>query len=210
MLGLNLEPALIICAVLLLAVLFLLVTPVTISFSFVLREACSARITIGWLFGLLRFTRPGAGRGDRRRRRRRAKPTPVEQADSSGQTPRSASDRFRSLLKSRELIWSILRFLRDATRRVRLVSLRVAGRIGLDNPCDTGRLWGMLCAFTGFLQGTKRVRLLVEPEFSETVFELDGRGEVRVVPLSLLFLTARFVLSPTTLRAAWAASRKQQ
>ncbi len=102
----------------------------------------------------------------------------------------------------------VFRYLWDMARRVRFVSLHVAGRFGLDDPCATGRLWGHLCAFTGFLHGAKRVRLLVEPEFEETVFELDGRGEIRIVPVTLLLPTVRFIFSPATLRTAWAASRR--
>ncbi len=208
-----LEPVLIIPAALLLAVVFLLAMPVTISFSIVRREAFSARITIGWLFGLLRFSPSMTGSGDRKRRRKREAAAPREPDASPDEAPRAAprgpAKRFQSLVKSKGFIRGVLRFLRDLTRCVQFVSLRVAGRIGLDNPCDTGRLWGNVCAVTGFLHGSKRVRFLVEPEFNEAVFELDSRGEVRIVPVTLLLPTARFVLSPTTLRAAWAASRRR-
>ena len=102
----------------------------------------------------------------------------------------------------------VLRLFRDLAGCVRIVSLHVAGRVGLDDPCETGRLWGGICAFTGFLHGSKRVRFQVEPEFNEAVLELDGRGEIRIIPFSLFLPTARFVLSPATLRAAWAASRR--
>ena len=207
-----LEPVLVIPAALLLAVVFLLATPVTISFSIVRREAFSARVTIGWLFGLLRFT-PSLARSDNRaRRRRRPAAAPPGPEGSAAEAPRKApgapAKRFRRLLKSKGFVRGVLRFLRDVTRCVHFVSLRVAGRIGLDDPCDTGRLWGSICAVTGFLHGAKRVRFLVEPEFSEAVFELDGRGEIRIVPVTLLLPTVRFVLSPATLRAAWAASRR--
>ncbi len=104
----------------------------------------------------------------------------------------------------------VLRLLRNVAGCARLVSLHVAGRFGLDNPYDTGRLWGNICAFTGFLHGAERVRILVEPEFNEAVFELDSRGVIRIVPVTLLLPAARFVLSPSTLRAAWAASRRQE
>ena len=210
-----LEPVLIIPAALLLAVLFLLATPVTISFAIVRREAFSARVTIGWLFGLLRFTPSLARSGDRARRRRRPAAAPPEPDDSSGgaprevprKAPRAQAKRFRKLLRSKGFVRGVLRFLRDMARCVRFVSLHVAGRIGLDNPFDTGRLWGAFCALTGFLHGAERVRFLVEPEFSEAVFELDGRGEIRIVPVALLLPIVRFVLSPSTLRAAWTASR---
>ena len=206
------EPVLLVPAAVLLAVLFILLIPVTISFSIVRRESCSATITIGWLYGLLRFTPSVTGRrDDRRRPKRPASPrTEPEEAPRKAppKAPRSTAKRFIRLLKSRGFVRGVLKLLHGLTGCVRIVSLHVAGRIGLDDPCDTGRLWGSICAFLGFLHGSKRVRFQVEPEFNEAVFELDGRGEIRFIPFSLFLPAARFVLSPATLRAAWAASRR--
>lgn len=210
------EPYLLIPAAVLLAALVLLAVPVTISFSIVRREAFSGRITFGWLFGLLRVTPSISAGGKRKRRRRRPAETPPEPDESPGEAPsksareatRGPSKRFLRLLKSRGFLRGVLRLLRDLARRVRFVSLHVAGRFGLDDPCDTGRLWGSICAATGFLHGSKRVRFQVEPDFNEAVLELDGRGEIRFIPVTLFLPAARFVLSPATLRAAWAASRR--
>lgn len=206
------EPYLLIPAAVLLAALVLLAVPVTISFSIVRRGAFSGRITFGWLFGLLRVTPSISAGGKRKRRRRRPAETPPGPDESPGETPREASrtpaKRFLRLLKSRGFLRGVLRLLRGLARRVRFVSLHVAGRFGLDDPCDTGRLWGSICAATGFLHGSKRVRFQVEPDFNEAVLELDGRGEIRFIPVTLFLPAARFVLSPATLRAAWAASRR--
>lgn len=214
------EPYLLIPAAVLLAALVLLAVPVTISFSVVRREAFSGRITFGWLFGLLRVTPSISAGGKRKRRRRRPAVTPPGPDDSPGDTPdespgdaprkatRVAAKRFLRLLKSRGFLRGVLRLLRGLAGRVRFVSLHLAGRVGLDDPCDTGRLWGSICAATGFLHGSKRVRIQVEPDFNEAVLELDGRGEIRFIPVTLFLPAARFVLSPATLRAAWAASRR--
>lgn len=210
------EPYLFIPVAVLLSVLVLLAVPVTISFSVVRREAFSGRITFGWLFGLLRITPSLPTGGERRSRKRKPARTPPEPDDPAVEAPRkptretsrTPAKRFLRVLKSRGFLRGVLRLLRDLARRVRFVSLHVAGRIGLDDPCDTGRLWGSICAATGFLHGTKRVMFQVEPDFNEAVLELDGRGEIRIIPVTLLLPTARFVFSPATLRAAWAASRR--
>ena len=207
------EPYLLIPVAVLLSVLLLLAIPVTISFSVVRREAFSGRITIGWLFGLLQFTpsKPsGTGRTEKKRRPAADRAQPD---DSPGKTPsaapRTATKRFMALLKSKGFMRGVLKCTRGMATRVRFVSLRIAGRFGLGNPYDTGRLWGYICAFTGFLHGADRVRLLVEPEFDETILEFDGEGELRVVPVTLFWPAARFVLSPATLRAAWTAARRR-
>lgn len=220
------EPYLLIPVVVLLSMLMLLAIPVTISFSVVRRDGFSGKITFGWLFGLLRISPSiptGAGR-----KRKRADRAPAESAESGGLAgpdgpkatsartsaggkadgKRAPAERLRRVLKTKGFVRSVLRFLRDTARCVRFVSLHVAGRIGLDNPFDTGRLWGTFCALTGFLHGTERVRLRVEPDFDEAVFELDGRGEIRIIPVTLFLPFIRFVLAPATLRAAWSASRR--
>lgn len=215
----NFDPILLITVAVLLSVLMLLAIPVTITFSVVRREGFSGRITFGWLFGLLRVT-PSISTGSRRKRKRRqpARAPPesggpdgpggpeAPSARTSADGKRAPAERLHRVLKTKGFVRGVLRFLRDMARSVRFVSLHVAGRFGLDNPCDTGRLWGTFCALTGFLHGTERVRLRVEPDFDEAVFELDGRGEIRIIPVTLFLPFIRFVLAPATLRAAWSAS----
>ncbi len=202
----------------------LLAIPVTISFTVVRREDFSGSITFGWLFGLLRVTPSLSFGAGRKRKRRRPAPATAESAKSSepdgpdgpeapstrasAEGKRAPAERFRRVLKTKGFVRGVLRFLRDMARCVRFVSLHVAGRFGLDNPFDTGRLWGTFCAFTGFLHGVERVRLRVEPDFDEAVFELDGRGEIRIIPVTLFLPFIRFILAPATLRAAWSASRR--
>lgn len=220
----NFEPYLLIPVAVLLSVLMLLAIPVTISFSVVRKEDFSGRITFGWLFGLLRVTPSLSTGAARKRKRRRPARTPAESGgpggpdgpsarastDGKADGKRAPAERLRRVLKTRGFVRSVLRFLRDMARCVRFVSLHVAGRFGLDNPCDTGRLWGTFCALTGFLHGAERVRLRVEPDFDEAVFELDGRGEIRIIPVTLFLPFIRFVLAPATLRAAWSASRRTE
>ena len=207
------EPYLLIPAAVLLVVLLLFAIPVTVSFSVVRREAFSGRITIGWLFGLLQFTPSKPRSTGRTKKKRRPAADRAQPDDSPGKTPsvapRSAAKRFTALLKSKGFMRTVLKCTHGMATRVRFVSLRIAGRFGLENPYDTGRLWGYICAFTGFLHGADRVRFLVEPEFDEAILEFDGEGELRVVPVTLFWPAARFVLSPATLRAAWTVARRR-
>lgn len=224
------EPYLLIPAVVLISVLMLLAIPVTISFSVVRRQEFSGSITFGWLFGLLRIS-PSIPAGTGRKRKRRRPDRATAESDGPGgldepggpggpsgpeapstrpssERKRAPAERLVRVLKTRGFVRTVLRFMRDMARCVRFVSLHVAGRFGLDNPFDTGRLWGTFCALTGFLHGVERVRLRVEPDFDEAVFELDGRGEIRIIPATLFLPFIRFVLAPATLRAAWSASRR--
>jgi hypothetical protein len=47
-------------------------------------------------------------------------------------------------------------------------------------------------------------RVAIEPEFAAEVFEVEGRGRIRLIPLQLLSVLLVFALSPTTLRALYA------
>lgn len=207
--ALILETGFLFSVFMLLAVLFLLVIPVTISFSIVRQETFTGKITVEWFFGLLRYNLASTERIESKKKNRKAK-----SQTSSSKTPNKTSQletkQVMKLLRNQRFMKNVLKFLRDLLRCVRLISLEIAGRFGLDNPYDTGRLWGNICAFTGFLHGTKQVQMVFEPEFNEAVFELESRGVIRIIPVTLLLPTTMFVLSPSTIRAAWSASRDRE
>jgi hypothetical protein len=50
-------------------------------------------------------------------------------------------------------------------------------------------------------------RVAIRPDFTAAVFHLDADAEARVVPLAVLAVVAAFLVSPATLRAAWAGAR---
>jgi hypothetical protein len=95
----------------------------------------------------------------------------------------------------------LLRLARDLFRRIRIQELSLRIRLGLDDPADTGRLWAVVGPLAA-LPGLRRVA--IEPEFAAEIFELDGRGRIRIVPLRLLSVLLRFALSPVTLHALYA------
>ena len=69
-------------------------------------------------------------------------------------------------------------------------------RIGLDDPADTGRLWALVGPVSGLLANIHEVSIEIEPEFFETIIELNSNGTIRVIPLQIIFLTAALLLSP--------------
>lgn len=70
-------------------------------------------------------------------------------------------------------------------------------RLGLGDPADTGQLWGLLGPVAALLSNLQGARLELEPEFMDAVFELEGSGTIRFVPLQLLVLVAALMLSPS-------------
>ncbi len=182
----------------LLGLVALLAVPVGVAFRLERVEAFAGRLTIAWLFGLVRVRvpvpragkppaePPAAAKGAGNRARRRA---------------RAGSARILAVLRQAAFRRRVHRLVRDVLRAARLDRLRVRMRLGLDDPADTGRLWavvGPLGAATGDLH---RADVRIEPEFLGPALELRARGRLRVVPLQVLALAVSFALSPASLRA---------
>ncbi len=93
---------------------------------------------------------------------------------------------------------TVLRLVRSFTIR----SLRAQGRFGTGDPADTGRLFGRIQTVHPALYATDRVTVDIEPDFDRRVLVGEGAITLRVTPLRLAWVSMRYALSPTTLRAA--------
>ena len=74
--------------------------------------------------------------------------------------------------------------LSDILRRLRFDHLRVDAKVGLDDPADTGALYGMLCPIVYSL-GSRRAEIHLEPDFQNAGLDarIDTAIEVRPVAL---------------------------
>jgi hypothetical protein len=180
----------------LVALAALLAVPVELAFRVAGPEAASGSLAVGWLFGLLqhtvRFPRP------ERRRPRRKRPRRPRERDGKRA---GGARRTLEVLRQAPFRRRALRLARDLLRALRPRDLRLRLRLGLGDPADTGRLWGVLGPLAAVAGATPRAEVVLEPEFLEPVLEVEASGRVRVVPLQLLALAAAFALSPSTVRA---------
>ena len=69
-------------------------------------------------------------------------------------------------------------------RKFRLVRLELRGRVGLDDPADTGMVFGVLEAVRHLPMGA-RVQIDVRPDFHGARFEGRAGMTIRVVPILL-------------------------
>ncbi|MDX1697383.1 MAG: DUF2953 domain-containing protein, partial [Thiohalobacterales bacterium] len=90
----------------------------------------------------------------------------------------------------------IIRFAGDIWRALHKSNLSLQIRLGLGDPADTGRLWAVVGPVAGILSNTREASIEVMPEFLESTFEMGGSGEIRVIPLQMIYLTAGLLLSP--------------
>lgn len=194
--------------------LLALTIPVTITISVAYQKKWDRQVIIAWLFGRLRYAPTGSlltESGKRIKNRFKKKVTPTEtEKDTPTETDKDTSakhggDFTDAILQIQGFKKRIRYFLQDLLGVLRLRTLRVDGRIGLDDPYDTGRFWGLFSALTGILHVKRQIKIAIEPEFNAAVFELDGHGVLSFTPLRILSIATLFLLSPPTVRAIWTA-----
>lgn len=177
--------------VFLLLLIALLAIPVTLTFQLSRPRILQDETVLEWAFGLVRVripasepSAPSSGGDESKRKTHRS---------------RHSSARGTNILNAVRLKpfrRRIFRFVSDLWRAVRKrdVSLRV--RLGLGDPADTGQLWAIVGPIAGLLATVQDAAIAIEPEFSDSTFEMSGAGSIRLIPLQLIYLTIALLLSP--------------
>jgi hypothetical protein len=186
---------------LLASLLLLLAIPVDLAFSV---QRCEGRQesrgTLGWLFGLVRVP---LGKSKVRAETKLARPKVKRRKRKHG-----GARRMMVILRIEGFGWRVLRLARDLFQRIHIRELSLKMRLGLDDPADTGRLWAVVGPLAAMLVLPPVTRVVIEPEFSTEVLEVDGKGHIRIIPVQLLLVILLFVISPTTLRALYSMGVK--
>ena len=194
-----------------LVVVALLAIPVSLVVDIERSARLRSRLRVHWLFGLVDVDLAG-------QRPRRA--STVRSSSEEGQPPRAGSRPARprlaegpaialALVRTDGLVGRILRLFRDVLSQVSFQAVYLRVEFGLDDPADTGRLYGTLAPFV--VAATSMgfdVRCL--PDFQDARLQGSCGGQMRVRPISLLGVVIGFLCSPPMLRAiraVWAARR---
>ncbi len=169
----------------------LLSVPVRLSFRVSWQQTLHGNIQLYWLFGLVRLQRPLT---------RPKPPVPGQPTGSQEKTEAKSSSRQTSslaVIRQKAFRRRVFRFLRDIWRAMRKQDLSLRVRIGLGDPADTGRLWAVIGPVAGLLTEVQEASIDIVPEFTDTVFEFDSSGKIRVIPLQMIYLTLGLLLSPS-------------
>lgn len=189
----------------LLAVLLLVVVvlslPIEIEFDAKWPASDQNRADLRWAFGLLRIDL--RSRDSATKRTDPSEPN-VEPAPRAGDR-RTLGRSFRSMLADAAVRRRLLRFLKDCWRAIRKDDVRVVCRVGLDEPADTGMLWGMLGPVAGGLQTLRDCEISLTPVFSEESLECAAEGRIKLYPIQLGGLFAGLLASPPIWRGFLAA-----
>lgn len=179
---------------LLLLLVVLLAIPVELKFDLRRWEGeGKSSVALVWLFGAVRLPLSSKGRSMPK------KPRKVEQGKEG--RSRAGPGRMLAMLQTEGFPGRVLQLARDLFRRIRIRDLSLDARLGLDDPADTGWLWGVVGPLAAMLPASRAMQVSVQPDFAAEVFEYQGRGHISLIPLQVLALLVAFALSPVTLRA---------
>ncbi len=184
----------------------LLTIPIDVTVHVQRSGTLSGRVMIAWLFGKVRLS----SKSDRQKNLQ-SEPVDSKPATSSVPEPeplpkisrRQTISYIMAILKTRGFVKRVTGLIQDLVTGIRIRALNISGRIGLGDPAETGRFWGILSIVSGITAMIPPVAVLLEPDFEQAVFEIDGRGTFRIIPLRVCLIILLFLLSPPTLRAGW-------
>ena len=189
-----------VAAGILLGLVALLAVPLGVAFRLEGIETFAGRVTIRWLFGLVRVRIPFPGA-----RKPAEKPKPAAEPEARRKRARPGARgrgaRVLAVLRRADFRRRALTLVEDLVRAVHVTRLRLRMRLGLGDPADTGRLWALVGPLAAASDGLRGADVWIEPEFVEPVLEFEARGRLQVVPLRVLALAVAFALSPASIRA---------
>ena len=180
-------------AIAFLFIIALLAIPVEIAFNIQRREMFYSSFSIGWLFGVVRLPLKMNGSEPS------SKPQKRKKKRKGGESGR----RTIAIAGNKSFRLRLIRFFKDIIGAVQVSGLTLRARLGLDDPADTGMLWGFIGPFSVLLAGIRKAVIRIEPEFMNETFEFESKGEIRVVPLKVITIIVFFILSPVTIRMIW-------
>ena len=194
-----------------LVVVALLAIPVSLVVDIERTARLQSRLRVHWLFGLV----------DVELGRRQPRRAPPVRPSTKGRQPRRAASRSGrprlgrgpaialALVRTEGLAGRILRLFCDLAPRFSFQDVYLRVDFGLDDPADTGRLYGTLAPFlVAAVSSGFDVRC--RPDFQEACLRGSCGGQIRARPISLLNVVVSFLCSPPMLRAirgVWAARR---
>jgi hypothetical protein len=119
-----------------------------------------------------------------------APPIPIPLGPRGGRQARGTK-RKRKKSHHRAPLRGTAALIRGIVSSVRLDRLTLAGRIGFDDPADTGHVWGLLVPLIQVFRGPRR-RIDLAPDFAGPCLDLEATGEIAILPLRLIRAGAIF------------------
>ena len=180
-------------ALILFFIIFLLIIPIEIAFTVNNLENQKNNIKGKLFFGLIKFQLfPQTGK--------KTKTTEVKPVKKK---KRVTLRKFLKLAQNEKFVAKLSVFIKKLLKSVKFQLSRIYLRLGLDDPADTGMLWGIIGPVYGILDYYSDKNVKIEPEFQDPTFNIEGSGKISVVPIEIIFISLFFLLSPVTVKTLW-------
>ena len=147
------------------------------------------RLRVRWLFGLVRVAYDSSARAVR-----------VEEPARRRGDPAGGA-RIARLLAIDGLVARFARLLAELVRSLGWRRGRVAVRLGLDDPADTGELCALAEPVLVLLPERPGLRIEFQPDFSGASLDAEAEGSGRFVPVRAVAAFGRFAVSRPGRRA---------
>ena len=185
-------------------VLVALWAPVDVRVSAAVPGRAGVRVHARWLFGLVDVDREVPPAGARRAPVRPAEREPERRARAKKrgrfERPRRGARIADGLRRVDGLGGAVGRLIGRLFSAVQWRGFFGRLRLGFVDPADTGEACGLIYPVLVFVPRGRAVDIRFDPEWDGAAFELEVRGDVRVVPMDVLAALLRFLFSPPGLR----------
>ena len=176
-------------------IIFILIIPVDVVFTFNNLENKKSDVVINLLFGLIHFQL-----FPKKQKEKKAEAIPIK---TPKKKKRFSSGNILKLAIDEKFIGKLTVFLKRILRSIKFKIDNIYIRLGLDDPADTGMLWGLVGPSSALLKYYCQNNVLIEPEFQDSALDIDTKGKVSIIPLEIVTISLVFIFSPTTVKAFW-------
>lgn len=175
----------------------LLLVPVHVSVSLRRDVHVDTCVCVNW--GFFRFSSQlGGGKGKPSRRKKGLEKPPRHRWAAAG-----------SVLRVPGLGRWVMRLIRRTARAIEVLRLTLEMRVGLDDPADTGRLFGIIGPVSLWINRFPKWEVGLDPDFDRAT--VSGRAEavLTIHPARVAGAVLLFVCSPTMFRLGWVLAWSQ-
>ena len=183
-------------AVVLFILFFLLIVPLEAEFKFNNLNGNEKTVRVKALFGLVSKTvYPTDKSGSHKNKEK----TEVKKEKKSGSGPSKIISVLRNGKFLRKTVHTFKKLLFSIKPKLKHLHIR----LGLNDPADTGIIWGLIGPVSGVLYGFTEKEVVIEPDFLDPSLGLNTQGSISIVPLELLYILLCYLLSPTVIKTYW-------
>ena len=183
-------------AVVLFILFFLLILPIEVEFNYNNLNADEKTVRLRALFGLLSKTVYPSDKSESHKRKEKAE---VKKEKKSGSGPSKIISVLRNGKFLRKTVHTFKKLLFSIKPELKHFHIK----LGLNDPADTGIIWGLIGPLSGVLYGFSEKEVVIEPDFLDQSLGLNAEGSISIVPLEILLILLCYLLSPTVIKTYW-------